>query len=54
MSGYEKLAREEDEAEEDEQLDTQIENLNKLKEYNFVFPKLEWLFCYSFRNFRLR
>ena len=39
MSAYEKLARLEDEAQEDELVESQIEQLTRLQEYDYFWNK---------------
>ena len=45
MSAYEKLARLEDEAREDELVESQIEQLTRLQEYDYFWNKFGLLWC---------
>jgi hypothetical protein len=45
MSRYEKIAREEDDDRAEEMLDVQIEELNKLKRYEYFWRGFNWICC---------
>lgn len=45
MSGYEKIAKDEDDAEEDELVESQIEELSRLQEYDYFWSGFATLCC---------